>query len=151
MKKKNVMKSLKIKSWILGIFMFVFGALKLMNPFSGWFHIQLINSGIGDFAFPFGIGTEIITGLIIIGTLIFKGKMAPRRFFALIILGSSLVVLTMIMAVYVHLQPNVPADVLPLKIKPPFIPLSVMILAILNILSTMKLCKTMANSGKEVI
>jgi len=36
-------------------------------------------------------------------------------------------------AVFVHLQPAVPAGVLPLGIKPPAIPLSVMSLAILEI------------------
>jgi hypothetical protein len=139
------MKFLKIRSWILGIFMFVFGALKLINPFNGWFHSQLIASGIGDFSFPFGVGTEIITGLILLGALIFKDKMLLRRFFAFIIFGSGLVVATMIVAVYVHLQPDVPADVLPLGIKPPVIPLSVLILAAANILLAIKLYKISSN------
>jgi hypothetical protein len=136
------MKSLKIRTWILGIFMFVFGALKLINPAKGWFHTQLITSGIGDFAFPFGVGTEIITGLILLVALIYKDKMPAGRFFAAIVVGSCLVVATMIVAVYVHLQPNVPAAVLPLGIKPPVIPLSVMILAVVNIFYTIKLYKT---------
>ncbi|MDR3696368.1 hypothetical protein [Mucilaginibacter sp.] len=136
------MKSLKIRTWILGIFMFLFGALKLIDPFNGWFHTQLITSGIGDFAFPFGVGTEITTGLILLLALIFKDKMPARRFFVFIIFGSCLVVTTLIVAVYVHLQPNVPAAVLPLGIKPPVIPLSVMILAVANIFYTIKLYKT---------
>ena len=136
------MKSLKIRTWILGIFMFVFGALKLVNPAKGWFHTQLITSGIGDFAFPFGVGTEIITGLILLVALIFKDKMPAGRYFAAIVVGSCLEVATMIVAVYVHLQPNVPAAVLPLGIKPPVIPLSVMILAVVNIFYTIKLYKT---------
>jgi len=140
------MKFVKISSSILGIFMFAFGALKLVNPFGSWFHTQLITSGVGDFAFPFGIATEIITGLILIVALIFKGKMHPKRFLAFIIFGSGLVVLTMMMAIYVHLQPNVPADVLPLKIKPPFIPFSVLFLAVANIFSGIKLYKTSSNS-----
>jgi len=136
------MKFLKIRSWILGIFMFVFGALKLINPFGGWFHTQLITSGIGDFAFPFGVGTEITTGLILLVALIFKDKMPAVRFLASIFCGSCLVVITMTVAVYVHLQPNVPAAVLPLGIKPPVIPLSVMILAAANIFYAIKLYKT---------
>jgi len=107
------MNTLKIRSWILGIFMFSFGALKLVDPFGGWFHIQLIKSGIGNFAFPFGIGAEIITGLILIGALVFQGKMFSGRFFTFILVGSSLVIFTMITAIYVHLQPDVPANVLP--------------------------------------
>jgi len=137
------MKSLKIRSWILGIFMFMFGILKLVIPTIGsWFHTQLIASGIGDFAWPFGVGTEIITGLILLGALIFESKIPFNRFLTLIIFGSVLVVGTMIVAVYVHLQPNVPANVLPLGIKPPFIPVSVLILAAVNIFYTGKLYKT---------
>ena len=136
------MKFLKVRSWILGIFMFMFGTLKLMNPFGGWFHTQLITSGIGDFAWPFGVGTEIITGLILLGALIYKDKIAPKRFFVFVICGSSLVVCTMLTAIYVHLQPNVPAGVLPLGIKPPIIPLSVLILAAANIFYTLKLYKS---------
>ena len=142
------MKFLKARSWILGIFMFLFGALKLTNPFNGWFHTQLITSGIGDFAFPFGVGAEIITGLILLVTLIYKDKILSGRFFTFIICGSCLVVLSMIVAVYVHLQPNVPANVLPLGIKPPVIPLSVLILAAANIFYTIRLHKIPSNPIK---
>ncbi len=142
------MKSLKIRSWLLGAFMFVFGTLKLVNPIRGWFHVQLITSGIGDFAFPFGVGAEIITGLLLIGALVLNGKLSPGRFFTAIIIGSVLVVFTMITATYVHLQPRVPANVLPLGIKPPIIPLSVMVLAIANILYTAKRYKTALNAMK---
>lgn len=135
------MKSLKIRSWLLGSFMFAFGTLKLVNPFGGWFHVQLITSGIGDYAFPFGVGTEIATGVIILGALIFKNKMPEKRFLTFIITGSILVVLTMITAIYVHLQPNVPANVLPLGIKPPFIPATVFILSAVNIFYITRLYK----------
>jgi hypothetical protein len=36
------------------------------------------------------------------------------------------------MAIYVHLQPQVPASVLPLGIKPPVIPVVVLLLGLLN-------------------
>lgn len=126
-------------SWILGLFMFSFGSLKLIQPFNGWFHTQLITSGIGDFAFPFGVGTEITTGVILLAALAFRAKMDQKRFFAFILTGSVLVIFTMITATYVHLQPDVPASVLPLGIKPPFIPVSVLILALVNSYYTLKL------------
>jgi len=44
----------------------------------------------------------------------------------------------MLTAVYVHLNPNVPADVLPLKIKPPYIPLFLLVIALTNIVLTIK-------------
>jgi len=37
----------------------------------------------------------------------------------------------MLVAVYVHLQPGVPAEVLPLGIKPPAIPLFVLLLGVM--------------------
>jgi hypothetical protein len=139
------MKLLNVRSWILGIFMFLFGALKLINPVKGWFHTQLITSGIGDSAFPFGVGAEIITGLILLVTLLYKDKILRRRFFTFIIFGSGLVVFIMIPAIYVDLQPNVPANVLPLGIKPPVIPVTVLIVAAANIFFGIKLYKTTSN------
>jgi cytochrome c oxidase subunit IV len=126
--------------------MFVFGTLKLVNPISGWFHTQLITSGIGDAMFPFGVGNEILTGLILLVTLLIKDKLRARPYMALIILGSCMVVGTMIVAVYVHLQPNVPASVLPLGIKPPVIPISVLVLAVVNIFYAIKMFKTTSGS-----
>jgi hypothetical protein len=48
-------------------------------------------------------------------------------------LASAAIIPMMITAIYVHLQPAVPAAVLPLKIKPPFIPLFMLLLALTNI------------------
>jgi len=48
--------------------------------------------------------------------------------------GASLsLIVMMCVATYVHLQPNVPASVLPLGIKPPVIPLSFLLLAAGNL------------------
>jgi hypothetical protein len=41
-------------------------------------------------------------------------------------------------AIYVHLQPQVPAGVLPLGIKPPVIPVVVLLLAVLTALAVWK-------------
>jgi hypothetical protein len=41
-------------------------------------------------------------------------------------------------AIYVHLQPEVPANVLPLGIKAPFIPLAFMLLAGLNLFQLLR-------------
>ncbi len=50
-----------------------------------------------------------------------------------ILLASAAILPMMGTAIYVHLQPNVPAEVLPLKIKPPFIPVFFLLLALTNI------------------
>jgi hypothetical protein len=52
--------------------------------------------------------------------------------------ASAMLIFMMIVAVYVHLQPAVPAAVLPLKIKPPFIPAFVMLLAATNLIRLIK-------------
>ena len=48
-------------------------------------------------------------------------------------LASAGLIVNMAVAIYVHLQAEVPADVLPLGIKPPYIPLVFVFLAGLNL------------------
>jgi len=47
------------------------------------------------------------------------------------LIACSSLFLVMLVAVYVHLQPTVPAEVLPLSIKPPVIPLFVLVLGVM--------------------
>ena len=49
-----------------------------------------------------------------------------------------IVVIMMLTGVYVHLHPNVPADVLPLKIKPPYIPIFFLLVAFSNLIWTIR-------------
>jgi len=48
-------------------------------------------------------------------------------------LGNLLIVAIMLVAVYVHLHPHVPAQVLPFQAKPPVVTIIVLLLAVLNI------------------
>jgi hypothetical protein len=61
--------------------------------------------------------------------------------------GSCLVVITMIVTIYVHLQPNVPANVLPIGIKP----VLVLLLAAANIFYTIKQHKATSNPIKIML
>ena len=54
-------------------------------------------------------------------------------FTPIVALASAGLIVNMAVAIYVHLQPEVPASVLPLGIKPPLIPLVFMLLAGLNL------------------
>jgi hypothetical protein len=45
----------------------------------------------------------------------------------------------MLVATYVHLQPDVPAEVLPLGIKPPLIPLSFLALSVWELVRVLRL------------
>ena len=56
----------------------------------------------------------------------------------LLLIACSMLVSQMVVAIYVHLQPQVPANVLPLGIKPPVIPFVVLLLALLTAFAVWK-------------
>lgn len=128
------MKSIKLISWFLGIAMFMFGILKVLSPtIHGWFTVQMTNSGLAAYV-PIGVGIagEIVAGSALILNLLINKNLASKNF-KLILLASAAILPMMATAIYVHLQPNVPAEVLPLKIKPPIIPIFFILLALTNI------------------
>lgn len=125
-------KVLKYNSLFLGTMILLFGGLKLVDPFYTWFHIQIAKSGLPASFIPLGIAGEISVGLSLLLATAFSGRI--RGFFRLVVaLASVGLIVNMAVATYVHLRPEVPASVLPLGIKPPFIPLSVMLLAGVNL------------------
>ena len=80
---------------------------------------------------PFGMFTEMLVGLMFLIPWMSDVFSFQRRR-QINIAASFLLISQMLVATYVHLQPNVPADVLPLGIKAPVIPLTVLVLAALN-------------------
>ncbi|MGO8970527.1 MAG: hypothetical protein ACLQDQ_13270 [Myxococcaceae bacterium] len=112
----------------LGAAIFLFGSLKLFDPFHSWFELQVANSGLPPPSFVMGIAGEIGTGVALLGSFIARRQLADARHALSAGACLSLIVM-MCVATYVHLQPNVPAAVLPLGIKPPVIPLSFLMLA----------------------
>lgn len=123
---------LKYNSRFLGTVIFVFGFLKLFEPFRTWFHIQIAKSGLPPLAVPLGIVAEISIGLGLLLASSFRHRI-KGLFTPLTALASVGLIANMAVAIYVHLQPGVPASALPLGIKPPFIPLGFMLLAALNL------------------
>lgn len=71
---------------------------------------------------------EIGTGLVLLCSFSARRRLGEWRHAISTGACVSLIVM-MRVATYVHLQPNVPAAVLPLGIKPPVIPLSFLMLA----------------------
>jgi hypothetical protein len=76
---------------------------------------------------------EISTGIMLLTLLLFGRKLttivADRAFyFANLLIG-----FIMVVAIYVHLHRNVPAETLPLGTKPPFLTEFILLLAGLNI------------------
>jgi predicted neutral ceramidase superfamily lipid hydrolase len=110
--------------------MFTFGFLKVVNPtIDGWFHVQIQQSHLPHSAILMGKIAEIMTGILFLLPR-FRPWQAKWEGRILLIACSSLF-LEMLVAVYVHLQPGVPSEVLPLGIKPPVIPLFVLLLDVM--------------------
>src|SRR4029079_13922625 len=104
-----------------------FGFLKCVNPtIDGWFHVQIQQSHLPHSAILMGKIAEIVTGILFLLPRFrpWSAKWESR----ILLIASSSLFLVMLVAVYVHLQPGVPAEVLPLGIKPPVIPLFVVAL-----------------------
>ena len=132
MKQAQGNKTLKYNSIFLGVFMFSFGFLKLFEPFSAWFDIQITKSGLPRFSIPLAKAGEMAIGLGLLSASCFRRKI-PNLYSPVMFATSAGLVINMGVATYVHLRPEVPANVLPLGIKRPFIPLFVMWLAGVNL------------------
>ncbi len=125
-------KILKYNLLFLGTTVFLFGFLKFFEPFRTQFNVQITKSGLPRFSLPTGIAGEISIGLGLLSASCLRQK--PTNLFNLIVsVASAGLIATMGGATYVHLHPEVPANALPLRIKPPFIPLSYMFLATVNL------------------
>lgn len=117
-------------SVVLGLLMLTFGCLKFLSPtIDGWFHVQIQQSHLPHSAILMGKVAEIVTGLLF---LLPRLRRWPARWEShMLLLACSSLFVVMLVAIYVHLQPGVPAEVLPLGIKPPVIPLFVLLLDVM--------------------
>jgi hypothetical protein len=127
------MKKLVSINLFLGTSMFMFGILKFINPFKSWYTTQIVNSGMGNLSYSLGITGEIVTGGLLLYSVLFSNRIRKDINVLIVVCSSIVIVLMMATGIYVHLHPDVPADVLPLKIKPPYIPFIFLILGLFNI------------------
>jgi hypothetical protein len=121
----------KVLSLFLGVLMFMFGLLKFFHPIDTWFDVQIEQSHLPHEAILAGKLTELATGLLFSLPWFLKSSATKRRD-QLLLIASLLLFSQMAVAIYVHLQPEVPASVLPLGVKPPVIPIFVLLLGLLN-------------------
>jgi len=121
----------KVLSLFLGVLMFLFGFLKFFQPFQGWFEVQIQQSHLPHEAIFAGKLGEMVTGTLFLLPWLRRSLNAKIKDL-LLLLASSMLVVQMVTAIYVHLQPQVPASVLPLGIKTPVIPAFVLLLALLS-------------------
>ena len=133
-------KNVRILSTFLGISMFSFGTLKFIDPFKMWYRVQI---SMSDFPLPtlsYSAGQigEIVTGVLLLLLIISRDKISPSTLKSGVILMNLSIIVMMIVATYIHLHPGVSNDVLPLKIKPPIIPLFFLVLSVFNLISPRK-------------
>tara|TARA_R110002033_G_scaffold37974_1_gene77161 strand:+ start:12520 stop:12945 length:426 start_codon:yes stop_codon:yes gene_type:complete len=128
-------KTNRIISGFLGISMFMFGVLKFVNPFKSWYSTQIMKSELPfpNLSFWSGQIGEIIVGIVLICILLSGSKLKQNILNKIFSIANVSIIMMMLVAFYVHLHPNVPSEVLPLKISPPIIPGVFMLLAIANI------------------
>jgi hypothetical protein len=111
--------------------MFMFGFLKFFQPIRGWFDIQIQQSHLPHEAILAGKVAEMAVGVLFLLPWIWRSLSAKSK--DQILLIACLILFTqMVVAIYVHLQPGVAASVLPLGIKPPVIPVTVLLLGLLT-------------------
>jgi len=125
-------KLVRNTSLFLGVTLFTFGFLKLFDPFRTWFQTQIIKSDLPPLSMILGMAGEMVIGALFVLPFFVNGPLRVNRDKILTFASVSLIVI-MSVATYVHLHPAVPADVLPLKIKPPFIPLFFLFSAVFNL------------------
>ena len=118
----------RVATVVLGVAMLTFGLLKLVSPFRDWYATQISASGLPASSYPFGIASEILNGALFLGAWFLPTRARDLRRMVWRVASIWLIAI-MLVAVYVHLQPAVPAAVLPLKIKPPVIPLTMLLMA----------------------
>ena len=111
------------------------GTAKFFEPFTTMFANQIKLSQI---PFPTlsafaGQAGEITSGLMLLAFFVVGRKLAGVLADKIFYLTNLLIVVIMLVAVYVHLHPAVPADTLPFQSKPPVLTVIVMLLVGLNI------------------
>ena len=124
----------KILTGLLGAFMVMAGTVKFFDPFTTMFAKQI---ALSELPFPTlsrwaGQLGEIFAGLLLLMVMIGNKALAAPIKDKAMQLSTLLTTAIMIVAVYVHLLPSVPAEVLPLQSKPPIMTLIILGLAWLN-------------------
>ncbi|MFG6511156.1 hypothetical protein ACGYKB_03845 [Sulfitobacter sp. 916] len=124
----------RLLSGLLGAFLLLGGVAKFFLPFTDMFAQQI---ALSQLPFPAlsaftGQAGEITAGIILLGYFIGWQRLQGPISDLIFALTTLLVVIIMLVAVYVHLHPDVPAEVLPFQSKPPVLTVIIMALAILN-------------------
>lgn len=124
----------RVLTGVLGAFMLLGGVAKFFMPFTHMFAQQI---ALSELPFPvlsafLGQAGEISSGLVLLTFFVLGSKLSGWLADKAFDLTHSLIVVIMLVAVYVHLHPAVPAEVLPFQSKPPVVTIIVLLLAVAN-------------------
>ncbi len=122
-------------SLTLGITILIFGILKFFDPFKTWYLIQIQTSGLPAISHFSGIVAEIFFGIILAAGSTVRNEKLKTSMVGIGLIG---IIGIMCVATYVHLLPEVPAEALPLKIKPPIIPILFLLASAFNLFSILR-------------
>jgi hypothetical protein len=127
----------KLLASFLGVLMLTFGSLKFFSgTIDGWFTAQIQQSHLPLQAILIGKLAEIVTGVLFLLPRFWRWD--PTSESRILLIACLSLSVEMLVATYVHLQPGVPAAVLPLGIKAPVMPLAVLGLDVIVGLSVWK-------------
>ena len=142
-------KLIRYSTGFIGFFMLAFGLLKFLPRFRHSYTSQIIMSGIPGYLYWPGQLGEILAGILLLYSVIAYKKAGQRNYELLAMTGNLLVLVIMSIAVIVHMDPNVPASVLPARIKEPYIPLLFLILTSLHILYMFRSVNTLPDRQND--
>jgi len=129
-----VKTSVKVTTCLLGALMFLPGLNKLFEPAKTKFYTQLELSGLPftDLNYWMGISGELVIGVSLVALVIFQSRLGHMMRNRIFYFCHLVVIFMMLVAVYVHLHPNVPAEYLPLA-KTPYLPVAYLLIVSTNL------------------
>ena len=122
---------LKVLTLLLGAWMFTFGFLKFFQPIRGWFDVQIQQSHLPHQLILPGKVSEMVVGVLFLLPWL-RRSLTIRSKDQILLIACFILVIQMVVAIYVHLQPGVPPGVLPFGIKPPMVPVVILLLGLLT-------------------
>jgi len=132
-------KSVKIITGILGVLMFLPGLNKFFEPAQTKFLNQIVLSELPFTTFTYWLAIigEVAVGLVLIFLAFFEKKIDTDLRSKIFYLAHFVVFFMMLVAIYVHLHPDVPAEILPIA-KPPYMPVAYLFIVGINLLLNKK-------------
>jgi len=127
-------RSVKIITVILGILIFLPGLNKFFEPAHTKFMDQVIFSELPftTFTYWLAILSEVIVGLALIFLGLFEKRLSHDAKRNIFYSGHFIILFMMLVAVYIHLHPAVPEEILPIA-KAPYMPIAYLLIVGLNL------------------